>query len=223
MSEVDFAGQDLSPSHNQWHTDQLFIEEYQLLNKLFPDAVHAEDRTYEINGRNAHEFILRVGEPMDASSIFGGGRSLEVGGPSPYAELKTVKGEFRPTIVTNIIPGEGVDQIADAAALEFPDNSFKAVLAMALPIFNTKSSKPEPMNLRPRFIREAYRVLEPGGMLLMEGAKPEDLVTALDEGFAIEQGNGCIRAHMAAMEGSMDLARRNRDLISMNLEILLHK
>lgn len=216
----------LEYANDEWYLNRLFVEDYQFLAKQFPGSVHAAERSYEIDGRPGHEFLLRVGEPMDASDVFGRGRSIEVGGPSYYGSLKTVKGSFRPTIVTNIAAGEGVDQIADAADLDFPDSSFSAVLAMGLPFFRT-SDKPEPLTLRRDFMNEAYRVLEPGGMLLMTGVRKEDLADALELGFTLELGNGCVIAHLARLDPEPDSGRLDWDVpisrAHMNMEILLHK
>lgn len=213
-------------ANEEWYLNRLFVDDYQFLASRFPGAVRTTERPYEIDGRPGHEFLMQIGEPMEAADVFGRGRSIEVGGPSGYESLRTVKGAFRPTIVTDIAAGEGVDQVADAADLEFPDRSFSAALAMHLPFFRT-SDKPEPHTLHRDFIREAYRVLEPGGMLLMAGANKEDLACALEQGFTLELGNGCVIARLARLDPEPDSGRLEWDVppsrVHMGMEILLHK
>ncbi len=170
-----------------------------------------------------HEFIFTVGEPMQANEVFGYRRSLEVGGPSRYDSMRTVRGAFKPTTITNIMPLEGVDEIADATNLPYPDKSFGTVMAMYLPGVARDTSE---YGLRLAFLKEAHRVLEPGGMLLMRGAIKEDLTNALSLGFGIEMGNGCIYSWLSATETALaqgETAVDSDPLTMMYIEFLLHK
>ncbi len=211
----------LPPIDHDSRVYHALIDDYQFLQRHFPRAVTQHVLPYEHDGRQGYEYLFTVGEPMRAEDVFGVGRSLEVGGPSDYSSLRSVKGAVRPTIVTNIDkhpkPGVEVDEIVDAGRMHYPSQSLHTILAMALPGLQREQAD-EQKTLRPDFLREAHRVLEPGGFLLMSAASKADVEDALSLGFTLEQGNGCIVARMAALEENP----QPEVMTHMEFEILLH-
>lgn len=202
--------------------NRLLVDEYSALDSLFPHSIRQVDQPYMQDGKRMHEFMLTVGEPEYASAIFTS-NSLEVGGPTLRPNLKTVKGEFRPSIVTNIELGEGVDEIANAARLHYQGGSFDAVFASNLPGLNREqSADADVAMLHDDFMREAFRVLRPGGWLLMSGAGMKDLKSAMRQGFNIEVGNGCIVSRLAITEGVSKGVWEGL-LPRMSMEFLLHR
>jgi SAM-dependent methyltransferase len=93
------------------------------------------------------------------------GRVLDIG--SGTAHIK----EFRPDIVsTDILPFPGIDVVADAHRLPFPDEAFSGVVML-----DVLHHLERPIE----FLKEASRVLKPGGRLAMV----EPAMTALARRF----------------------------------------
>ena len=94
------------------------------------------------------------------------GRTLDYGcGGSPYRELLP---DLRPYVRADIPPGEGLDLVLDAAGLlpHEPDGSYDVVLSTQVL---------EHVPDAPRYLAEAYRLLRPGGALIVttHGLIPE--------------------------------------------------
>ncbi|MBP9820247.1 methyltransferase domain-containing protein [Candidatus Woesebacteria bacterium] len=137
------------------------------------------------------------------------GQFIEIGGPTqphyvletPYLVVDTKKLP-KPLITTNITPATKVfepdyetgeyseaqllpTQVQiDGRQLAFADNSVGAVFASALPV-----------EIRGKVLVEAYRVLEPGGVLIWQYPFVSDLHSAVKVGFSLkksQQGPGVL-------------------------------
>jgi SAM-dependent methyltransferase len=122
------------------------------------------------------------------------GRTLDYGcGGSPYRDLLP---DLRPYVRADIPPGDGLDLVLDAGGLlpQEPDGSYDVVLSTQVL---------EHVPDAPRYLAEAYRLLRPGGALIIttHGLIPEHgcpydfyrwtadgLARAVsDAGFAVEE------------------------------------
>jgi len=116
---------------------------------------------------------------------------IEVGGPTKqgFISLEGITLPKEPIIsnISSTPPGTATKEevklqhpkiklIADATSLPFPDNSIGLILASCLP-----------SRIRSSTLAEAYRVLEPGGLLIWQGGRIEDLAEAKRIGFKLQQ------------------------------------
>ncbi|MDQ3064975.1 MAG: class I SAM-dependent methyltransferase [bacterium] len=205
---------------NESEVNKQLMDQHTWLKSHFGESLKPiDEKIFPTEKGKAHEYILQVGELLTARDVFTE-RSLEVGGKaSDYKKLRTVRGLFRPGIVTDIEQAEGVDVYADARNLQFESGSMDAILAIALPGL-TRSG--EEATLHSEFLNEAYRVLAQRGRLIMSGASAADLDEALALGFSIEAGNGCIVSRLSTNEvltpqGQLFTPPR------LDVEFLLHK
>ncbi len=130
------------------------------------------------------------------------GPMIEVGGPTedgfrlvPTEAMRDIRDRFHISNSDDGLyaryPGErerrkeySVDFTADATALSFPNEFLSAVFASCLPrhaVENGIAEKDKPV--REPAIREAYRVLESGGLLIWQGTFWDDLKMAHSVGF----------------------------------------
>ncbi len=116
------------------------------------------------------------------------GLILEVGGPTIddvgvnklWLDSSTIKGKN--TIISNITPEAGVDLVADGRNLHFDDNSVSMEFAASLGARGMDKHQ-----LRKEVFTEAWRILEPGGLLVYEHGQLADIANACQLGFDIMQ------------------------------------
>ncbi len=117
---------------------------------------------------------------------------LEVAGPTEEGyNLVDIKKLPKKLFITNITPGRPqfdpetgefigygakVDFVEDATKMTFNENSVGAVFSSCIGSINVEGLEQD--GIREKTIKEAYRVLEPGGLLIWQGGNEEEFSIA---------------------------------------------
>ena len=151
--------------------------------------VNFQEEKWTKGGFNLHETIQQTTSPL-----------VELGGPTPQGYELVDFDNFpdKQILIINIDPQtvkrdldnrnysispekKRVDLQADATKLPFEDQSIGVLFASALPI-----------DIHADIFRDAVRVLSPGGIMVWEGGREEDINLAKNNGLELVQSNKTI-------------------------------
>lgn len=126
---------------------------------------------------------------------------LEVAGPTEDGyELVDINKLPKKLFISNIAPGKPqfdpetgkfigyggkVDFVEDATKMTFNENSVGAVFCSCIGSINVEGLQQD--DIRKKTIKEAFRVLEPGGLLIWQGGNEEEFSFARECGFRMVQ------------------------------------
>jgi SAM-dependent methyltransferase len=100
--------------------------------------------------RECHEVMMGVDQRNFADTP---GLRVELG-----AGVAPVSSTYPEVLATDVVPGEGLDRVLDAQDMDLPDDSVRALYGQ-----NCFHHFPDPL----RFLREAERVVSPGGGVVL--------------------------------------------------------